>query len=97
MKQREEALKLHIRPRDTDTVSIEIPQDTLESLRKVAASRDMSYQALVKFYVGQGLRQDVSKLFADRVLETTAQVLTQHLQSEEASAIMREIQVASVG
>ena len=97
MKDREEALKIRIRPRETDTVSIEIPRDTLESLKKVAASRDMSYQALVKFYVGQGLRQDVSKLFADRVLETTAQVLTQHLQSEEASAIMREIQVASVG
>ena len=97
MKKSEEALKLPIRPRETDTVSIEIPRDTLESLRKVAASRDMSYQALVKFYVGQGLRQDVSKLFADRVLETTAQVLTQHLRSEEASAIMREIQVAAVG
>lgn len=97
MKKSEETLKLHIRPRDTDTVSIEIPQDTLESLRKVAASRDMSYQALVKLYVGKGLRQDVSKLFADRVLETTAQVLTQHLRSEQASAIMREIQVAAVG
>ena len=97
MKKSEETLKLHIRPREEDTVSIEMPRDTLESLKKVAASRDMSYQALVKFYVGQGLRQDVSKLFADRVLETTAQVLTQHLQSEEASAIMREIQVAAVG
>ena len=59
----EETLKLPIRPRETDTVSIEILRDTLESLKKVAASRDMSYQALVKFYVGQGLRQDVSKLF----------------------------------
>jgi len=55
-------LKLHIRPRETDTVSIEMPRDTLESLKKVAASRDMSYQALVKFYVGHGLRQDVTKL-----------------------------------
>ena len=52
MKKREEALKLHIRPRETDTVSIEIPRDTLESLRKVAASRDMSYQAVLKFYIG---------------------------------------------
>jgi len=56
------ALKLHIRPRETDTVSIEMPRDTLESLKKVAASQDMSYQALVKFCVGHGLRQDVTKL-----------------------------------
>ena len=42
----------------------------------------MSVEALVKLYIGQGLRQDLARLFADRVLETTAQVLTHHLQSD---------------
>ena len=58
----------------------------------------MSYQALLKLYIGQGLRQDVAQLFADRVLETTAQVLTRHIQSEEkVSAIIQEIRVGAVG
>ena len=45
-----------------------------------------------KFYIGQGLRQDLAKHFADRLLETTAQVLARHIRSpEEVSAIMQEI------
>ncbi len=58
MKKPDEAFALHLRPRLTETVCIQIPQDTLKSLKKVAASRDMSVQALLKFYIGQGLRQD---------------------------------------
>jgi len=92
-----EELELHIRPRPSETISIELPKDTLDSLKKVAAQRDMSYQALMKWYVGQGLRQDLSKLFADRVLETTAQVLARHIQSkEEVSAIIQEIRGETV-
>lgn len=97
MKKPEEELELHLRPRTVETVSIKIPTDTLDSLKKVAANRNMSYQALLKFYIGQGLRQDLAKLFSDQVLETTAQVLTRHIQSEEqVSAIIREIRVESV-
>lgn len=92
MNKPEEELKLHLRPRATETVSIKIPTDTLESLKKVAVSRDMPLEALLKFYIGQGLRQDLAKLFSDRVLETTAQVLARHIQSEEEiSTIIQEI------
>ena len=83
MNKPEEEIKLHLRPRAVETVSIEIPKDTLESLKKVAVSRDMPIEALLKFYIGQGLRQDLAKLFSDRVLETTAQVLAQHMKLEE--------------
>ena len=97
MKQHEEDFELHIRPRPVETVSIEIPKDTLKSLKKVAASRDMSDQALLKFYIGQGLREDLARLFGDRVLETTAEILSKHIESEEeVSAIMREIRGAAV-
>ncbi|MCC5629203.1 hypothetical protein LC613_14430 [Nostoc sphaeroides CHAB 2801] len=54
--------ELHLRPRTTETVSIKIPTDTLRSLEKVAASRDISPEALLKLYIGQGLRQDLAKL-----------------------------------
>lgn len=65
MNKPEEEPTLHLRPRVTETVSIEIQTDTLDSLKKVAASRDMSYEALLKLYIGQGLRQDLAKLFSD--------------------------------
>ncbi len=86
----EYTLQLH--PRSKETVSFEIPTDTLESIKKVAASRDMSVEALLKFYIGQELRQDLAKLFSNRVLEVTEQVLSQHIQSEaEISQILAEI------
>ena len=55
-----EALELRLRPRETETISIQIPKDTLESLAKIAEQRDMSLEALLKFYIGKCLRQDLS-------------------------------------
>lgn len=90
MKKREQIIS--VRKRETKEVSIQIPSDTLVALKKVAASKEMSEQALMKFYLGQGLRQDLARLFSDRVLETTQKVLSKHLKSEdEISKIMREI------
>ena len=58
----------------------------------MAANRDMSYEALLKLYIGQGLRQDLTKMFSNRILETTAQVLAKHINSEaEISSIIEEI------
>ena len=57
-----EELELNLRPRATEIVSIKIPTDTLQYLKKVAASRDMSVEALLKLYIGQNLRQDLAKL-----------------------------------
>ena len=92
MNKPEEEFTLPFHPRPQETVSLKIPTDTLESLKKVAASRDMSVEALLKFYIGQGLRQDLAKLFSNRVLEATAQVLARHIQSEEEIAhILAEI------
>lgn len=92
MNQPEESLQLHLKPRPVETLSIQIPKDTLDSLKKVATSRDMSVEALLKFYIGQALRQDLSKLFSERLLESTAEVLSHYIQSEaEISQIMQEI------
>ncbi len=90
MKKREETLSLHKRP--VETVTIQIPADTRQSLQQVAATKDMSEAALLKLYIGNGLRQDLSRLFSDRVLEMTQKVLSRHLQSEEeVRRIMQEI------
>ena len=93
MNNSEEEIKLQLRPRTAEIVSLNIPTDTLASLEKIAANRDMSVQALLKFYIGQGLREDLAKVFSERLLDKTAQVLAKHLESaEEISTILREIQ-----
>jgi hypothetical protein len=96
MSQPEEIVDLRLRPRPTTTVTISVPVDTLDALKRVAAERDMTVEALVKLYVGQGLRHDLARMFADRVLEVTEQVLSRHGQSQEQiDAIMREIRDTS--
>ena len=93
----EEGFEIRLRHRPSAAVTLEIPVDTLASLEKVAAGRDMSVDALIKLYVGQGLRQELAKLYADRVLEKTAQVLTHHLQSaEQVATILKEIRIESL-
>lgn len=46
-------MQLQIHPCPKETVSIEIPKDTLEALQKIADSRDMSLAALLKLYIGR--------------------------------------------
>lgn len=89
----EDNWELSIRTRASTKVSIDIPNDALDSLGKLAEGRDMSVEALLRFYIGQGLRQDLAKRYADRLLETTAHVLSRHIESEtEVSNILHEIQ-----
>ena len=80
-------------PRASTIVTLEMPTDSYETLTQVAKNRDMSPDALLKFYIGQGLRQDAARLFSERVMRTTAQVLARHIASEEErAAILQEIQ-----
>lgn len=90
----EDGYQLAIKPRPMAAVTLKVPVDTLEALGRIADDRDMSVEALMKLYVGQGLRQDLAKRFGERLLESTASVLSRHLESEqEISAILREIQL----
>ena len=94
----EKELKLGFHKRTTETISLNIPLDTLTSLRKIAAERDMSIEALLKFYIGQGLRHDLAKAFSERVLDRTAEVLARHIDSQdELSAILQEIKLEAAG
>ncbi|WP_013324446.1 hypothetical protein [Gloeothece verrucosa] len=62
MNKPEEEYNLHLHPRPKESILLEIPKDTLDSLKKIAQSRDMSLEALLKFYIGQGLRQELAEL-----------------------------------
>ncbi|MEB3341492.1 hypothetical protein [Okeania sp.] len=77
LEEEEFTIKLH--PRIQEKVSLNIPTDTLASLKKVAASRDMSWEALLKFYIGNGLREDLAKSFSNQLVETTTEVLDKNI------------------
>jgi uncharacterized membrane protein len=66
MTQIKEEIELKITPRVTEGLLLQVPVEALRSLEQVAESRDMSVEALLKFYIGHGLRQDVARLFSDR-------------------------------
>lgn len=48
--------------RPTTTITLEIPQDLLDSLAEIAPLRGFdSQQALLKAYIGEGLRRDEAR------------------------------------
>ena len=96
MSQAEFPSELHMRLRPSTMVTLKLPADTYATLQEVATNRDMEVEALLKLYIGQGLRHDIAQRFADRVLDLTAQVLARHGQSQEqVEAIVREIRSAT--
>jgi hypothetical protein len=64
-----EVLKKRLdRNRPMATVTIRIPEDVIEDLKKVAPLLGFSgYQPLVRAYIGQGLRADLERLDGDTV------------------------------
>lgn len=52
---------LRVHPREVETIPLDIPVDALAKLRQVAAARDMSIEALMRLYIGQGLRVDLAE------------------------------------
>lgn len=92
MSQPEFPTELKLRPRPSTTIQFKVPSNTYEQLRQIAATRDMSIDALIKLYIGQGLRQDLAQHFANHLLDLTAQILACHGQSpEQVEAILHEI------
>ena len=87
-------IEQHIKPRLQEEIVLSIPTDVHKSLQTIAEKQNMSEQALLRFYIGQGLRQDISQHFANNVLERTAQVLSKHFTSvEDVEAVIQEIRM----
>jgi hypothetical protein len=64
-----EALKKRLdKNRPMTTITIRIPEDVIEDLKKIAPLLGFSgYQPLVRAYIGQGLRADLERLEGDTV------------------------------
>jgi hypothetical protein len=55
------------------TISIRVPEDGIEELKKVAPELGFSgYQPLIRAYAGQGLRKDLARLERDSAEAFTA-------------------------
>jgi hypothetical protein len=60
MNSSDEPIRLQVHPRSSEPVTLSIPLSTLAQIRRIAEERDMTVEALLKLYIGQGLRQDIS-------------------------------------
>lgn len=74
------------------TISLRIPEDVIDDLKRVAPLRGFSgYQPLMRAYVGQGLRADLERLGSDAV-EGLVESLKRHGVSEDTiSEALRDI------
>jgi len=60
-------------------VSLRMPEDVVENLKRLAPLKGMSgYQALIKYYVGMGLRRDLETLWLQQVPERIQGILAKH-------------------
>jgi hypothetical protein len=80
--------------RPTTMVSIRIPDDVVDDLKRVAPTRGFSgYQALIKAYIGQGLRSDLERLEGGVELSTLIESLRKKgVKDEIISSAMAEVQ-----
>ena len=68
-------------------ISMEFPADVIEDLERVAPLKDMTgHQALIRAYVGQGLRVDLERLDTDPVSALVASLKRRGV----SEAIIRE-------
>lgn len=61
------------RNRPMTTVTLRMPQDVIDDLKRIAPLLGFSgYQPLIRAYVGQGLRKDLERLDTDTVSDLVA-------------------------
>jgi len=56
----EEGFELKPYPEEKEEITISIPKLTFEALKKIAERKDLPLKAVIKFYIGQGMQQDLT-------------------------------------
>ncbi|MCX5861274.1 MAG: hypothetical protein NTW27_04000 [Deltaproteobacteria bacterium] len=74
-------------------VSLRMPEDVVEDLKRIAPLKGMSgYQVLIKYYVGMGLRRDLEALWLQGVPERIQGILAKHgLTGEVQNELLEEL------
>jgi hypothetical protein len=87
-----EQLKRRLRKnRPMVTISLRIPEDVIEDLKRVAPQRGFSgYQPLMRAYVGQGLRADLERLDSDAVAALVESLKRRGVSEDTISEALRD-------
>lgn len=74
-------------------VSLRMPEDVVENLKRMAPLKGMSgYQALINYYVGMGLRRDLETLWLQEVPGRIQDILAKHgLTGEVQDELLEEL------
>ncbi len=88
-----EALKKRLeRNRPMITITIRIPEDVIEDLKRVAPLLGFSgYQPLMRAYIGQGLRADLERLEGDTISALVASLKRHGVSDEVLQEALSEI------
>jgi hypothetical protein len=87
-----ETLKQRLRKdRPMTTVTIRMPQDIVEDLKRVAPRLGFSgYQPLIRAYVGQGIRADLERLEEDPLTRVAESLKRQGVSDEVVDRALAE-------
>ena len=72
-------------------LSIVMPERVIESIESVARYKGTTCDALIRLYLGAGLREDLARYFAEQVLTATEEALAKRLPQPEVAAVMQEV------
>lgn len=88
-----EALKKRLdKNRPMTSVTIRIPEDVVEDLKRIAPLLGFSgYQPLIRAYVGQGLRSDLERFESDTITALVASLKRQGVSEEVINRAVREV------
>ncbi len=82
-----------VKDRPMTSITLRIPEDVVASLKEIAPHKGFSgYQALLKSYIGEGLRRDEAQLSQDKTARLIA-ALKKHGVSPEILA-QAEMEIA---
>ena len=88
-----EALKKRLeKNRPMTTITIRIPEDVIEDLKRVAPLLGFSgYQPLMRAYIGQGLRADLERLEGDTISALVASLKRHGVSDEVLQEALSEV------
>lgn len=73
------------------SVTLRMPADVVEDLKRVAPAKGMTgYQALIRAYVGAGLREDLERLESPRLEALIARLKAQGVAPEAIERALKE-------
>jgi len=88
----EELKKRLERNRPMTTITIRIPEDVIEDLKRVAPLLGFSgYQPLMRAYIGQGLRADLERLEGDTISALVASLKRHGVSDEVLQEALSEV------